>query len=142
MELPIPVAACASACAVAQIVCESVATSEYRHSERRKPDMKPNSSFLTSSSLVGIGVLSLLALNASGQVSKQTLDSLSTPDKVETRIGTLDFKDGMPSQETLEKVYDNLDFTHAFEAFVNTMQGVSIDALHKGYLSAGVIRLG
>jgi hypothetical protein len=100
--------------------------------------MKPNSSFLTSSSLVGIGVLSLLALNASGQVSKQTLDSLSTPDKVETRIGTLDFKDGMPSQETLEKVYDNLDFTHAFEAFVNTMQGVSIHALHKGFLSAGV----
>ncbi len=57
---------------------------------------------------------------------------ISTPDKVETRIGTLDFKDGMPSKETIDKVYDNLDFTHAFEAFVNTLQGVSIRALHKG----------
>ena len=64
--------------------------------------------------------------------------SILTPDKVETRIGTLDFKDGMPSKETIEKVYDNLDFTHAFEAFVNTFQGVSIAALHKGFQSVGV----
>jgi hypothetical protein len=63
---------------------------------------------------------------------------ISTPDKVETRIGTLDCKDGMPSKETIDKVYDNLDFTHAFEAFVNTLQGVSIRALHKAFLSIGV----
>ena len=49
--------------------------------------------------------------------------SISTPDKVETRIGTLDFKDGMPSKDTIAKVYDNLDFTHAFDAFVNTLSG-------------------
>src|SRR6266576_2116253 len=64
--------------------------------------------------------------------------AITTPDKVETRIGTLDFKDGMPSKDTVAKVYDNLDFTHAFEAYVNTMQGVSIHALHKGFLSIGV----
>jgi hypothetical protein len=64
--------------------------------------------------------------------------AISTPDKVETRIGPLDFKDGMPSKQTIDKVYDNLDFTHAFEAFVNTFQGVSIRALHKGLLSVGV----
>ena len=52
--------------------------------------------------------------------------SITTPDKVETRIGTLDFKDGVPSKATFDKVYDNLDFTHAFEAFANTFQGVSI----------------
>jgi hypothetical protein len=71
-------------------------------------------------------------------VLAQVPASITTPNKVETRLGTLEFKDGMPSQATLEKVYDNLDFTHAFEAFVNTMQGVSIHALHKGFLSAGV----
>jgi hypothetical protein len=64
--------------------------------------------------------------------------SILTPDKVETRIGTLDFKDGMPSKETIEKIYDNLDFTHAFQAFVNTFQGVSIAAFHKGFQSVGV----
>jgi len=64
--------------------------------------------------------------------------AITTPDSVQTRIGPLDFKDGMPSKDTIDKVYDNLDFTHAFEAFVNTLQGVSIRALHKGLLSAGV----
>ena len=64
--------------------------------------------------------------------------SLITPDKVETRIGTLDFKDGAPSKDTLDKVYDNLDFTHAYEAFVNTMQGVNMEAIKKGFADIGV----
>ncbi len=64
--------------------------------------------------------------------------SIMTPDMVESRIGTLQFKDGMPAQDTLDKVYDNLDFTHAFESFVNTMQGVNFQAIHKGLLDAGV----
>lgn len=64
--------------------------------------------------------------------------SLVTPDKVETRIGTLDFKDGAPSRETLDKVYDNLDFIHATSAFLNTLSGVSIHSARKGLLSVGV----
>jgi hypothetical protein len=64
--------------------------------------------------------------------------SLITPDKVETRIGTLDFKDGAPNQATLDKVYDNLLFTHAFNAFVNTFQGVSMSSFRDGIVKAGV----
>jgi hypothetical protein len=63
---------------------------------------------------------------------------ITTPDKVESRIGTLEFTDGMPSQDTLDKVYDHLDFTHAFEAFMNALQGVSMHALHQGFREAGV----
>ena len=70
---------------------------------------------------------------AAAQTAPAIPPSITTPDKVETRIGTLEFKDGAPSKATLEKVYDNLDFTHAFEAFVNTMQGVSIAAIRKGF---------
>jgi hypothetical protein len=44
----------------------------------------------------------------------------------------------MPSQATLDKVYDNLDFTHAFEAFVNTTQGVNMAAIRKSFLDIGV----
>lgn len=64
--------------------------------------------------------------------------SITTPDKVETRIGTLEFMDGMPSRETLDKVYDHLDFVHAFEAFVNGIQGVNTHAVHRGLVDAGV----
>ncbi|QRM55346.1 DUF1254 domain-containing protein [Sinorhizobium sp. BG8] len=64
--------------------------------------------------------------------------AILTPDTVDTRIGKLEFNDGAPSSETLQRVYDNLDFSHAFEAFMNTMQGVSIAALDKGLQSIGV----
>ena len=64
--------------------------------------------------------------------------SLTTPNKVESRIGPLFFKDGMPSKETLAKVYDNLDFIRAFDAFTNTMQGVNATAIRKGFLDIGV----
>ena len=64
--------------------------------------------------------------------------AIITPDTVETRIGTLHFSDGMPSEDTLEKVYDHLDFAHAFEAFVNALGGVNTHAIHRGLLDAGV----
>src|SRR4029453_6142874 len=87
--------------------------------------------------LVACAMLALPSL-AMAQAGAGIPPAITTPDKVETRIGTLDFKDGMPSKDTITKVYDNVDFTHAFEAFVNTFQGVSIRALHKGFLSIGV----
>jgi hypothetical protein len=80
------------------------------------------------------GALTLSSAHAQTPISP----AISTPDKVETRIGPLEFKDGAPSADTLAKVYDNLDFTHAFNAFNNTMRGVSVAAMHKGLLSAGV----
>jgi hypothetical protein len=63
---------------------------------------------------------------------------ITTPDKLQTRLGTLEFKDGAPSKETVEKVYDNLDFMHATEAFVNAFQGASTSALWKGFNDAGI----
>jgi hypothetical protein len=88
--------------------------------------------------LVAVIACAALALPHMAIAQTAISPAISTPDKVETRIGTLDFKDGMPGKDTVAKIYDNLDFTHGFEAFVNTLQGVSIHALHKGLLSAGV----
>jgi len=76
--------------------------------------------------------------NGAAQEPSRFSPALTTPNKVETRIGTLEFKDGTPSKATLDKVYDNLDFTHAFEAFVNTFQGVNMAAIRKGLLDFGV----
>ena len=84
------------------------------------------------------GILWSGGITAGAQSNDGIPPSLITPDKVETRIGTLDFKDGAPSKETLAKVYDNLDFTHAYEAFVNTMQGVNAEAIKKGFADIGV----
>ncbi len=35
---------------------------------------------------------------------------LLTPDRVETRIRTLEFFDGLPSADSVERTYDHLDF--------------------------------
>ena len=45
-------------------------------------------------------------------------ESIMTPDKVETRIGTLEFSDGLPSPETTQLVYDNLDFPRAVQSYL------------------------
>ncbi|WP_246270692.1 DUF1254 domain-containing protein [Hongsoonwoonella zoysiae] len=75
---------------------------------------------------------------ASAQVSEETLRSISTPDSVETRIGTLNFKDGTPSADTAAAIYDNLDFTYAFRAFTDAFQGVSVEAIRQGLATANV----
>ncbi len=82
--------------------------------------------------LAGCAVLTLSSL-ATAQTTPGIPPAITTPDKVETRLGTLDFKDGVPSKATLEKVYDNLDSTYAFRAFMDNMRGVSIHALAQGH---------
>jgi hypothetical protein len=75
---------------------------------------------------------------ARAQPSAAIPSSITTPDRLDSRIGPLDFNDGAPNQATLDKVFDNLDYTRAFEAFVNTMQGVNATAIRKGLLDIGV----
>src|SRR5271155_6217324 len=90
---------------------------------------------------VGIVVAILIAGLPSARAQQKSTGippSITTPNKVDTRIGNMEFKDGMPSKETLDKVYDNLDFTHAFEAFVNTFQGVNMAAIREGNATIGV----
>jgi hypothetical protein len=58
--------------------------------------------------------------------------SIATPDRVETRIGTLEFFDGFPTPETVELVYDNLDFMRGVEAFLSTMPAASMLAVRDG----------
>jgi len=94
-----------------------------------------NRTFLISAVAFG---MSLLAVPAASEVPDPIVQSLSTPATVETSLGTLSFTDGAPSEETVETVYDHLDFTHAFRAFVDIFQGASLAAIRKGFLDVGV----
>lgn len=62
---------------------------------------------------------------------------ITTPDAVETRLGTLRFFDGFPDDATVEKVYDNLDFSRGVQAFLNAMPGASVCAIREGMRSQG-----
>jgi hypothetical protein len=75
---------------------------------------------------------------AAAQTAPAIPPSITTPDKVESSIGTLEYKDGAPSKETVTKAYDYLDLMHGVEAFVNAYQGASVTAIFKGLEDAGV----
>ncbi len=81
----------------------------------------------------------LFAGAAFAQVSKEVLDSISTPNEVETSIGTLKFLDGAPLPETAEKVYDYLDTARAADAFMKGMPGASLKALIDGAHAIGAV---
>ena len=63
---------------------------------------------------------------------------IAVPDETDTRLGKLTFVDGAPSDDTVEKVYDNLDFTRALDAYMNGYQLASLKAMHNGLIAAGV----
>lgn len=70
-------------------------------------------------------------------VGEETLRSLSAPSSVETRIGTLEFTDGVPSRDTATTVFDSIDFTRALNVYNNSFRGASALALQKGFQSIG-----
>jgi hypothetical protein len=82
-----------------------------------------------------------LAFSLIGTATAQTAaaipPSITTPDKVETRIGTLEFKDGAPSAATAEKVLDSLDYVRGVDAFMNSFSGASAYAIRRGFQSIG-----
>jgi hypothetical protein len=71
-------------------------------------------------------------------VSGETLRSISAPDQLDSRLGKLDFVDGVPSPGTSELVYDQLDFVHGLNAYLNGFPGASTWAVRKGFHEAGV----
>ncbi len=101
--------------------------------------MKPmlnKSTLLLSVTFVAVFLSPLIA---TAQVSQDVLDSISTPNEVETSIGSLKFLDGAPLPETAEKVYDHLDTMRGVDAFLKGMPGASLYALIEGAHSLGAV---
>jgi hypothetical protein len=70
-------------------------------------------------------------------VSTEMVRAISAPERVESRLGKLEFVDGFPSPETSELVQDHLDFVHALNAYLNGFPGASTVALRRGIHEAG-----
>lgn len=63
---------------------------------------------------------------------------ITTPDTVQTKIGTLHFKDGMPDPATAQLAYDQLDYTRGVDAFLSGMSATSVYALCRGVEEVGI----
>jgi hypothetical protein len=98
------------------------------------------------SNLLAAVVIGALATNAvdaqTAPKMKMTTDipaSITTPDSVETRLGTLKFNDGFPDDATVQKVYDNLDFQRGVQAFLTGMPGASLVAMRHSLRELGAV---
>ncbi len=68
-------------------------------------------------------------------------EQILTPNSVQTRIGTLEFVDGVPTVETTRRAYDNLDSLRGVEVFLNFVPATSVEAIRLGQVSMGASRL-
>lgn len=88
----------------------------------------------------------LLAAAAAGPVAAQTYKmttpiapGIATADTVETSIGTLQLKDGVPTPETADRIYDNLDRSRALQAYLLGLPIVNQIAMRNALAKYGPI---
>ncbi|HUC18937.1 MAG TPA: DUF1254 domain-containing protein [Acetobacteraceae bacterium] len=62
---------------------------------------------------------------------------VAVPDKLETRFGTLNFLDGLPDKASTDKLYDNLDFQRAVQAYLLALPVVNQVGNRAATLSIG-----
>jgi len=83
-------------------------------------------------------VCSATAFAAAPTYQAITPESILTPDTVKTRLGTLQFTDGTPTQKTVELVYDNLDFYRGVDSFLTGIPAAASYALMEGMKEVGM----
>ncbi len=81
---------------------------------------------------------SAIAQSAAPKYAPDVPKTITTPDRVETRIGTLHFRDGAPDAATVQLANDQLDFSRGIDAFLKGMSATSIHAFCTGFGAAGI----
>jgi hypothetical protein len=61
-------------------------------------------------------------------------DFKAAPEKIETRFGNLEFPGGFPTEETAQKVYDELDLQRATQLYLDMYPALSAHGLMKGWV--------
>jgi hypothetical protein len=62
---------------------------------------------------------------------------IEMPDQVSSHIGTLKFSDGFPDDATVEKIYDNLDFQRATQAYLLGIPAAGMVGMRNGLIKWG-----
>jgi hypothetical protein len=68
----------------------------------------------------------------------RALEAVSTPSDVTTPLGEFTLFDGVPVGDSVDRLYDALDFLRGVEVFLNAVPGASLAAMRRGFRSIGV----
>ena len=98
--------------------------------------------FLILSVAICSALLTFVAVQAAPKIGGYKMTTpippgVAMPDKLDTRFGALNFFDGFPDKPSTEKIYDNLDFQRAVQAYLLGLPAVSQWANRKGILQFG-----
>jgi hypothetical protein len=77
--------------------------------------------------------------NAQSKYSTPLPSGIAAPAQVETRFGTLNFDGGVPDQASTDKIFDNLDFQRAVQAYLLALPPVNQLANRNAILSVGPV---
>jgi hypothetical protein len=108
--------------------------------------MKPKNLYLLLGFLAGIIAVSCnqpqkrdqeVKSPATYKMTTSIPEGIAIPDKVESRLSTLTFSDGFPDDATVEKLYDNLDFQRAVQAYLLGLPVVNMAGLRFGITRVG-----
>ena len=72
----------------------------------------------------GVGALTGAPANPQYKYSTPTPPGVAAPGRIETRSGTLKLFDGFPDKATADKLWDNLDFQRAVQAYLLAIPAV------------------
>jgi hypothetical protein len=95
---------------------------------------------LKAALVVVMGVSLALPARAESPKMKMTTSlppGIASPDKVETRLGTLSFFDGFPDKPTVDRLYGNLDFQRAVQAYLLAIPGEGARCPERHVVSVG-----
>jgi hypothetical protein len=71
------------------------------------------------------------------KMTTQIPENVLMPDQVETRLGTLEFFDGVPTAETAQLIWDNQDFSRAVESMIMCTPAASLSGFRRGIREFG-----
>jgi hypothetical protein len=66
------------------------------------------------------------------------LTAVSTPPSIQTPLGSFDLVDGVPTPDSVERLYDALDVVRGVEVFMNCVPGASLVAMWRRFRSIGL----
>jgi hypothetical protein len=92
---------------------------------------------LAAIALIAVSATNAFAQNPTPGFNNQIPAQVLTPNTVQTRIGALNFVDGVPTAETTRMVYDHLDFLRGIEVFLDFIPAASLEAIRLGNASLG-----
>jgi hypothetical protein len=102
--------------------------------------MKSNILKLWLASAFMFGVVSThqaMAQNATPGYNTKIPESIMTPNKVTTRVGDIEFFDGIPTPATAEALYNHLDYIRGVETFLSGMPAANLEAFRRGQATLG-----